>query len=221
MSENSVVWSDVSDCFGPATSVPSLLDHLNSSSSAERDAAIVDLWGRLCHQGTVYEASAYAVPLLFEAAQNEIVSDADRNQLLALIVHIGLGDDTTWRGYTSWGVVESCSNAVKHLLPELTALARSGDTEASRWAIALGAYHPEAWAVLGVEASELMRSADPSVAELVHHALSGTEPDQDLIEEVVRSDEDLLDYYEQVVSDHPVETRLRRIVLELAVSERL
>jgi hypothetical protein len=169
----------------------------------------------------VYEASAYAVPLLFEAAKNPSVTAAERNQLLALVVHIGLGEDTTWRGYTSWKVVQDCAAAVSALVPDFAAWALAGDPEARRWTIALGAYHPEAWASLRMDIAELMPTAEPVVAELVRHAVSVTLPDQGLVDEVVASDDDLGDYYQQVVSELPPATQVRRIVLELAILESL
>ena len=65
MSADGIDWSDLQACYGPATSVPALLQQLASRQADERSDAISDLWGCLCHQGTVYEASAAAVPFLF------------------------------------------------------------------------------------------------------------------------------------------------------------
>ena len=109
MSDGTIDWSAVQACYGPATPVPSLLNQLASSLPSERSEAISELWGCLCHQGTVYEASAIAVPFLYEAAKTLVLTGADRDQLLALIVHIGLGEDTDWKGYTSWDVVMDCA----------------------------------------------------------------------------------------------------------------
>jgi hypothetical protein len=58
-------WSALRDCYGPATEVPALF------AAAEPDIHSpiwTDLWGRLCHQGTVYQASFHALPLLAEIA---------------------------------------------------------------------------------------------------------------------------------------------------------
>ena len=221
MSGDAIDWSTVQACYGPATAVPSLLSQLASPSARERSGAIGELWGCLCHQGTVYEASALAVPFLYEAAKSLAITRADRNQLLALVVHIGLGEDTTWKGYTSWEVVMSCATAVRALLPDLTAWALEGAPEARRWTLALAAQHPDAWELVSVDATELMPDADPADADLVRHAVSGVVPEPSLIEAVVASDDDLLDYYETVISEVPPAQRARRIVLELAISERL
>lgn len=163
-------WSSVQACYGPATSVPMLLDQLASPSPDERSRAIDELWGCLCHQGTVYEASATAVPFLFDAARTLELLRPDRHQLLALVVHIGLGDDTTWRGYTPWEVVEDCARAVRGLLPDFVAWAREGSPEARTWTLALAAQYPDAWASLGADAAELMPDADPATADLVRYA---------------------------------------------------
>ncbi|MEM6500372.1 MAG: hypothetical protein AAF685_00875 [Cyanobacteria bacterium P01_C01_bin.89] len=39
---------------------------VTSDSAEERDSALQGLFGNICHQGTVYEATIYAVPFLIE-----------------------------------------------------------------------------------------------------------------------------------------------------------
>jgi hypothetical protein len=221
VSDEDIDWSTVRACYGPATSVPALLRQLASPLPSERSEAISELWGCLCHQGTVYEASAIAVPYIFDAAKKLELPRADRDQLLALVVHIGLGEDTTWQGYTSWAVVQDCALAVKALLPDLAAWALEGAPEARTWTLALAAQHPDAWASLGVDATQLMPDVDPATAELVRHAVSGTIPEERLIYAVLASDADLRDYYEEVISELPQHRWARRLVLELAITERL
>ena len=174
-----------------------------------------------CHQRTVYEASAIAAPLLFEAAKSPNITGAERDQLLALVVHIGLGEDTTWRGYTSWEVVEDCARAVQELLPDFVVWAAEGTPQARRWMLALAAQHPGALAALKVDPDQFMRDVDPAVADLVRHAVTDTLPDEGLIHQVVALDSDLHDYYTEVLSELPPQQRARRIVLELAITERL
>lgn len=221
MSDEAIDWSTVRACYGPATSVPSLLRQLASPLAAERSEAISELWGCLCHQGTVYEASAIAVPILFEAAKSPDMPSGERNQLLALVVHIGLGEDTTWQGYTPWTVVQDCARAVEALLPDLAAWALDGAREARSWALALAAYHPNVWSTLGVDPAQLMPGIDAATADLVRHATSGTIPDDAVFAAVLASDDDLRDYYEEVISELSPDRQSRRLVLELAVTERL
>jgi hypothetical protein len=221
MSDTGIDWSTVNACYGPATSVPALLRQLASPLSSERSDAISELWGWLCHQGTVYEASAIAVPFLFDAAKKLELPRADRDQLLALVVHIGLGEGTTWQGYTPWAVVQDCALAVKALLPDFAAWALEGAPEARTWTLALAAQHPDAWASLGVDATQLMSDVDPATADLVRHAVAGTIPEETLIDAVLASDADLREYYEEVISELPQNRRAPLLVLELAISERL
>lgn len=216
-----VEWSALQACYGSATEVPTWLRQLTSSVPSERSDAISDLWGNLCHQGTVYEASAVAVPFLFNAAKSPALSSSERGQLLALVVHIGLGEDTTWKGYTSWSVVQDCARAAEAVLPDLTAWALEGCREARTWALALAAHHPTAWSSLGVDAAQLMPGATAVETELVRHALSGTLPSPQLVAELLASEPELRDFYDEVISEGPEGRRARMIVLELAVTERI
>ena len=221
MGLDEVDWSEVQSAYGPATTVPTLVRRSTSSMPAERENAIGELWGCLCHQGTVYEASAVAVPLLLDAAMAPSLTAGDRTQLLALLVHIGLGEDTTWEGYTPWPVVERCVKAVEAVLPTLATWAAEGNPQARTWTIAAAAYHPKVWVSLGLAVSDLMSDPDPHVAEVVHHALEGTAPDQRAVLAILASDADLRDYYETAISDLPPQRQARQLVLELAIAERL
>ena len=214
-------WASLQAAYGPAKDVPALLHRLNSPSHAERSTAITDLWGCLCHQGTVYEASAVAAPLLLDAAQRPNLSSEDRTQLLALLVHIGLGADTTWQGYTSWTVVEDCARAVEALLPRLAELALEGMTEARAWTLALAAYHPNVWVALGVDADQFMALGDTGTAVLVRCAVSGTTPEPSVIATVLEENDELRDYFEEVISELPRSGHARGLVLELADEGRL
>ena len=58
-----VAWSSLQDVYGPAARVPSLL--ASAARAGTDDSAVWDeLWGRLCHQGTVASASYAALPAL-------------------------------------------------------------------------------------------------------------------------------------------------------------
>ena len=66
-----VEWSRLRHAFGTAEDVPQLLRALTSPSPDERRAAIGDLYGNIWHQGTIYEATPYAVPFLIELAASD------------------------------------------------------------------------------------------------------------------------------------------------------
>lgn len=214
-------WASVDAAYGPAVAVPGLLRDLADPDRARRSEAIFELWGCLCHQGTVYEASAAAAPLVLEAARLPGLESQERTQLLALVVHIGLGEDTTWRGYTPWPVVQECARVVESLLPALTGLALEGLTEARPWALALAARHPTTWAGLGVDAEALMSSTEPAVRELVRCALADTIPDAAVVSAVVDADEELRECVDEVIAEGPATGHARALVLELADTGRL
>lgn len=59
-------WSKLQHAYGSAVDLPALLGAL--SPNAE-DPVWDELWGRVCHQGTVYSASAPVLPYLLSAAR--------------------------------------------------------------------------------------------------------------------------------------------------------
>jgi HEAT repeat protein len=59
-------WSKLHHAYGEATGVPGLIRDLLSNDQRVREEAMDELSGSLWHQGTVYEASSYAIPFLQE-----------------------------------------------------------------------------------------------------------------------------------------------------------
>ena len=53
-----------------------------------------DLYGTIFHQGTRYQASAHAVPFLFEVLAAP--DTAERDQLVGLLASIAIGYDESW-----------------------------------------------------------------------------------------------------------------------------
>lgn len=82
-------WSQLGHAYGPADDVPDLLRSLASSDEDERSNAIHDLYGNIWHQGTVYRATAYAVPFLLELLESPEVSGKD--EILVLLAHLARG----------------------------------------------------------------------------------------------------------------------------------
>lgn len=62
-----VDWAGLSHAYGSAQDVPALIRSLVSPDSGVRSAALEELFGSIFHQGTVYAASAPAVPFLARA----------------------------------------------------------------------------------------------------------------------------------------------------------
>jgi hypothetical protein len=138
-----VAWSDVQHAYGPADDLPPRFAAIRAAPTSAGDA-IDDLWSALCHQETVYEASAVAVPTLLELARLPDLRDADRGSLLMLVVFIGRGDDTCWDGHVPWATVQRCTAAVGAIVPELVAWAcETNDPAVRAAATAAGAYFPD------------------------------------------------------------------------------
>src|ERR1041385_8634582 len=62
-------WSTLQHAHGAASDFPILLLATYSENDRDREFALQLLYETVWHQGTVYEASAYAVPFLLRALQ--------------------------------------------------------------------------------------------------------------------------------------------------------
>ena len=78
-----VPWAQFSHAYGSATDTPSHLLALLSNEAEEREKALSQLWISICHQGSVYEASAVAVPFLIRILQE--VPDEQKPEILSLL----------------------------------------------------------------------------------------------------------------------------------------
>ena len=63
-----IPWRDLSHAYGSAEDVPGLLRAIASGDAEAAGNAVHELFGNICHQGTVYEATEYAVPFLARMA---------------------------------------------------------------------------------------------------------------------------------------------------------
>ncbi|WP_337176921.1 hypothetical protein [Paludisphaera sp.] len=86
---DAIDWKALGHAYGPATDVPDQLRALASSDPDARAEALHALFGNICHQGTVYEASAHAVPFLIELLADD--STADRAGVLCLLGELATG----------------------------------------------------------------------------------------------------------------------------------
>lgn len=122
-------WQDLSHAYGAADDVPTLL-HAVASGSVGADEAISELYGSICHQGSVYSATPYAVPFLARLAVAGIHTVA----LLGLLGWIADSDDE--RGLEVAGAARA---AVADQVGELTPLLADPDAEVrvlAVWALA-------------------------------------------------------------------------------------
>lgn len=80
-----VAWDRLHHAYGPATDVPELLRGLTGSRD-QQSHAFYELHGNIWHQGTVYEATAHAVPFLARLALSE--PPPLRDELIDLLADI-------------------------------------------------------------------------------------------------------------------------------------
>lgn len=86
---DAIDWSAYTHAYGPADDVPALLRELASEDPGVRDDALWALHGNIWHQGTVYAATAPAVPFLIELAGR--AGQGDRAEILLLLARIAAG----------------------------------------------------------------------------------------------------------------------------------
>ena len=84
-----VAWVELTHAYGNATDVPGLLRQLAALDPLTADAAVGALFGNIWHQGTVYQATAPAVPFLLELVADPAVHA--RDGLLHLLAVIATG----------------------------------------------------------------------------------------------------------------------------------
>jgi len=76
-----IPWQTLHHAYGSAEDVPGLLRGLARPQTSEE--SLYELFGNIWHQGTVYEATSYAVPFFFELAAEPSVPR--RDEILGLI----------------------------------------------------------------------------------------------------------------------------------------
>lgn len=82
-------WSKLTHANGEASDVPGVLRQLASLEADEREHALYELSGNIWHQGTVYDASAQAVPFLIELLESEVIEGKD--EICILLGHLAKG----------------------------------------------------------------------------------------------------------------------------------
>lgn len=93
---DAVEWGGLHDAYGPATEVPTLLLAVAVGDEETRSPAWWNLWGRVLHQGSVYEATLPTIePLVALATWGEY---PDRPEALAMLCEAARSDDVrVWR----------------------------------------------------------------------------------------------------------------------------
>jgi HEAT repeat protein len=178
-------WASLRHAYGEATDVPGLLRALLSPDPKVREETIYKLFGNIWHQGTVYPASAAAVPFLYELLTAPGVQDKSNIAHLLACIADGVGylevharddfDEPTWRkiicekGKTLEGELEreaaeisavrrATSVGLRHLLPYLS----DSEPEIRRSVAAVLGNYPEHadWALPAIEAALATETED-------------------------------------------------------------
>lgn len=150
-------WATLTHAYGPADDIPALLRAAGSGDAAEREAALEELVSSLCHQGSVYPATAAAVPFVARLALD---GPGDRVRLLWLLHGAAEGTGPEYR---------QVRRAVAVALPALLGLAADEDPavrQAMVWTIAAG--EDASLPLLPLLRARLEEERDPGVrADLV------------------------------------------------------
>jgi hypothetical protein len=91
-----VDWSQLGHAYGRATDVPEMLRALAAPDRARGEWAVEALAGSIGHQGTVYDATAPAVPFLIEILRNNVPLAREVVHLLGWLGQ-GTGDEADVR----------------------------------------------------------------------------------------------------------------------------
>ncbi|GHJ43430.1 hypothetical protein Cs7R123_07720 [Catellatospora sp. TT07R-123] len=87
-------WSLLTHAYGPADDVPDQIRNLASPDDEIRIGAYQELYASIVHQGSRYEATAYAAPFLLELLADESVPD--RPVLVEMLAVMAVGGDEAW-----------------------------------------------------------------------------------------------------------------------------
>ncbi|MHA6760229.1 hypothetical protein [Streptacidiphilus sp. PAMC 29251] len=125
-----IPWAELDHAYGSAADVPACLRALAGPDEEAAAQAEQELWSSIVHQGSVYEATAYAVPYLARLA----AAGVRRADLLGLLGAIAESADE--RGVTVPGAPRT---AVTEQLPLLVPLLADGEPavrQCALWAVA-------------------------------------------------------------------------------------
>ncbi|WP_405846998.1 hypothetical protein OG211_05060 [Streptomyces niveus] len=121
-------WSALTHAYGPADDIPALLRAAGSPDAARRDPALDELISSLCHQGSIYPATAAAVPFIARLA---LEGPGDRLRLMWLLHGAAEGSGPEY---------QEVRRAVAVALPALLGLAADEDPAVRRamvWTVAV------------------------------------------------------------------------------------
>jgi hypothetical protein len=130
---NDVLWVHLEHAYGSARDLPGLIRSLTAADAKTRSSALHELFGNIWHQGTVYEATAYAVPFLFELIDERALPELKELLILLALIARGRGyhqvhdPSRTAATETEKLHVEAAREAVRSRVPSAIRLLRDPD----------------------------------------------------------------------------------------------
>ena len=85
-----IQWETLNHAYGTAEDVPGLIRALTYEGDDIRDKTLYALYSNIWHQGTVYQATAFAVPFLIELLSSEDVTR--KYDILIYLAHLAQGN---------------------------------------------------------------------------------------------------------------------------------
>jgi hypothetical protein len=138
-----VDWSRLTHAYGRADDTPDHLRALLSDEPEARGEGLHELFSSLCHQGTIYDASAAAARFIAEIARAEAAHPRVRVEALWLLDCIASGGRDAY-GRPQNGPAEAARQALRSVLPPLLRLIDHKDRALSLSASVLAARFPDA-----------------------------------------------------------------------------
>ncbi len=89
MNIDDVPWEELTHAYGSAEDIPKLIKNLSTSDLELFDETLDELFGNIWHQGTVYEATTYALPFLIDILRKG--KTIDNSYIATLIASIASG----------------------------------------------------------------------------------------------------------------------------------
>ena len=121
-----VPWSQLSHAYGTAEDVVDLLKLIDSGKSfpnASEESPIDCLYGNIWHQGTVYEATSYAVPFLLNLAEDSQIPNAEEIVTLLGMIACGESGQEPWADRAHAAVLAGYDRLAALIYNEKTKLA--------------------------------------------------------------------------------------------------
>ncbi|MBO2557597.1 hypothetical protein [Shewanella algae] len=84
-------WSELNHAYGEASDVPELIEALTTDDAHKFEEALNELLSNIWHQGTIYDATVKALPLLLDLFKNGSVKAIDDLALLIILIASGKG----------------------------------------------------------------------------------------------------------------------------------